>query len=275
VFHASPPAILPGGSSTLSWCVDAGTVYQLTPGPVTFTGPTNYVVSPSVTTTYSLIASNSAGVTVSFATVTVVTGGPCNYDNVTSWDCTLSFSYELTPSSADLSFMIRQEGHLTIHLTPDFVSPLLSEFSGPLMGNLQLNDLEESLGIPLDGLTLIGSGAPSAGNTLALRIDCSDNAYSFATEPSVPAVLAYLDGSGSSSYDSPLGLISVDNRPLPVTPGELSGSEFLPAHSFATAGENIYIVGGDVLAGNMVSTGTRDEDNIGSASITWSFTPNH
>jgi len=160
-FQATPSVIQPGGSSTLSWCSVAGTSYQLLPGPGSVTG-SNYVVSPSSTTTYFLTASNVDGVTSSFATVTVSSGGVCDFAGVTSWDCTLNFSYELTPSSADYSFVIRHEGHLSIHLTPFVINPPFSvQFQGYASGNVQLNDRMEDLSfMPPEVYTVIGSGAP-------------------------------------------------------------------------------------------------------------------
>jgi len=71
-FFANPSAIVAGESSTLSWTVtDADTVsidYGI--GTVDLTGITT--VNPTTDTTYTLIATNSAGPVTATATVTVV-----------------------------------------------------------------------------------------------------------------------------------------------------------------------------------------------------------
>src|ERR1017187_2120996 len=116
VFHATPPTISPGGSSTLSWCPVAGTTYQILPGPVTVTG-SNLVVFPTVTTVYTLVASNLTGITSNSTTVTVTAA--CQFGNATGWNCTFSFSYSAAPSSSAYIFGIDQQANLTFHLSLD------------------------------------------------------------------------------------------------------------------------------------------------------------
>jgi PKD repeat protein len=79
-FLASPSSIAPGASSTLTWSVTGAATVSLIadtgsgPGPVT---GSSYTVSPTATTTYTLIAANTAGITVSQSvTVAVVTPAP-------------------------------------------------------------------------------------------------------------------------------------------------------------------------------------------------------
>jgi hypothetical protein len=102
VFQAAPPVIASGGTSTLSWCPVTGTSYLLSPGPGIVTGGSRSV-SPTVTTVYTLSASNASVVTPSFATVIV---NPCGFDSVRNWNGTLNFSYALAPSSPDYIFSI-------------------------------------------------------------------------------------------------------------------------------------------------------------------------
>jgi hypothetical protein len=71
-FGASPAAINPGGSSTLTWSVTGATSIGIAPG--TFTSTTasgSTTVSPTASTTYTLTATNAAGSVTSTATVTV------------------------------------------------------------------------------------------------------------------------------------------------------------------------------------------------------------
>src|SRR6185437_12449026 len=60
-FTASPLSITSGQSSTLSWTVTGSTSITISSGIGDVTGKTSIVVSPTVTTTYTLTASNSAG----------------------------------------------------------------------------------------------------------------------------------------------------------------------------------------------------------------------
>jgi hypothetical protein len=72
-FSASPSTINPGQSSTLTRDVsEADTVYAITPGVGTVASSGSTSVSPAVTTTYTLIATNSAGSTTASVTVTVI-----------------------------------------------------------------------------------------------------------------------------------------------------------------------------------------------------------
>jgi hypothetical protein len=69
-FEANPAIIEPGGTSMLSWNVVNATSLSIAPGIGTVTG-TNKQVSPTVTTKYTLTASNSAGNTTAELWVTV------------------------------------------------------------------------------------------------------------------------------------------------------------------------------------------------------------
>lgn len=71
IFSANPSTINPGESSTLTWSVSDADTVTITPGvgPVDLSGSTS--VSPAVTTTYTLIATNSAGSVTATTTVTV------------------------------------------------------------------------------------------------------------------------------------------------------------------------------------------------------------
>jgi hypothetical protein len=73
-FTASPAAIAPGGTSTLSWSVTGATSLSISPGVGVVTGSSENV-KPAVTTEYTLLASNAAGSTSAKVTVTVTPGG--------------------------------------------------------------------------------------------------------------------------------------------------------------------------------------------------------
>ncbi len=72
-FKATPAAIVPGQSSTLSWTVTGATSLVLNSGVGAVTG-TTVQVKPSVTTSYTLTATNSSGSVT--ATALVAVGNP-------------------------------------------------------------------------------------------------------------------------------------------------------------------------------------------------------
>jgi PKD repeat protein len=69
-FAANPSVIQPGNSSTLSWSVSGADTVSIAPGIGAVTG-NSVTVTPSVTTTYTLTAANTAGSVTQMATVTV------------------------------------------------------------------------------------------------------------------------------------------------------------------------------------------------------------
>jgi hypothetical protein len=73
-FTASPASIMSGESSTLSWTTTDAASVTLNGAPVNATG--TQVVSPTATTTYTLVASNATGSVTRSAAVTVVAPPP-------------------------------------------------------------------------------------------------------------------------------------------------------------------------------------------------------
>ena len=73
-FKASPPRILDGSSSTLSWATTNTTSISISPGGFSSSSETGSInVSPTATTTYTLTATNANGTKTAMLTVTVVT----------------------------------------------------------------------------------------------------------------------------------------------------------------------------------------------------------
>ena len=60
-FSASPASVLEGKSSTLSWSVKNANAITITPGIGTVSATGSKTVTPSAATTYTLVASNAAG----------------------------------------------------------------------------------------------------------------------------------------------------------------------------------------------------------------------
>lgn len=274
-FQATPPVILPGGSSTLSWRVDPNTTYQLLPGPGPVAG-SNYVVSPTDTTVYTLIASNffTFNVTSQQTTVTVATAS-CDFAGAKGWDCTLSFSYLFSPSSADYIFTLQQEASLTFHLTPSSVNNNFATFTGPVGGTPSLNDFENALAIapPNNITTVVGLGPlldPSS--VVHLHVNCLNGTYSFDLTPVMYAT--WTQGNGSQYLLTTIGSVFVNNRALPASFGPLdsAGTESLPAHSVAwMGGGDFYLPGG--LGSAMFASGVVTETTAGSVRVSWTFTP--
>ncbi len=70
-FSATPGTLEQDSKSTLSWQVSGADTLTLNPDNVDITGKTSLEVSPFVTTTYTLTATNTAGTTESQTTITV------------------------------------------------------------------------------------------------------------------------------------------------------------------------------------------------------------
>ena len=62
-FTANDTTVTSGAAVTLSWVADGATSLTLQPGSINVTGTTTRVVNPTVSTTYTLVATNPAGTT--------------------------------------------------------------------------------------------------------------------------------------------------------------------------------------------------------------------
>lgn len=92
-FTASSRNISPGETSTLAWTVQNAVQLTLEASPggnTNVTGQNGYVVSPTVTTTYTLVAANSAGVEATSSPLTI---------NVSSCPPPNIYSFAATPPS--------------------------------------------------------------------------------------------------------------------------------------------------------------------------------
>ena len=262
VFHATPSTIPPGGSSTLSWCAVAGTTYQIFPGIGPVSG-SNVVVSPTVTTVFTLVSSNMTSVTSNTASVTVASA--CQFGNATAYNCTLSFSYTANPSTSSYVFSINQQANLTFQLTLDALNNNIAIFKGPFHGTAQVNDSETIVGGGPPN-TVIGSGTPLSGQPFNLTINCTDGTYTFDAQP---VIVASWNG---TSMDTRVGSVYVNSRALPLTYGPIASSESLPARGpFWNGSGDWYSPGG--LGPNMFYTGAVTDYTAGNASVSWSFKP--
>ena len=271
VFQATPPVIMSGGSSTLSWCTVAGTTYRISPGPGVVTGG-GLVVSPTTTTVYTLTASNALGVVTNFTAVIV---NPCGFASVSNWNATLTFSYTLSPSAPGYSFSISRQASATFHLTQS--GPGLFVFDGSASGIVSINDREDdSSSGTLITSTTIGTGPPvPLLSAFVLGINCTSNTYNFAAIAAVNVIDTTIsEGQSSSSPRIAIaGQVSILPRALPLSSSTISGSAMLPVLGSFTIPTTDYYTPNDFIANDMWINGVITDTTAGTASVSWSFTP--
>jgi hypothetical protein len=271
IFQATPPIITGGGSSLLTWCTVAGTTYRVTPGPGIVTGG-SLSVTPSITTTYTLTASNSTGIVTNFATVIV---NPCGFASVSNWDGTINFTYNLAPSSGPYSYNISQTAQITFHLSFLSGSGGTVQYSGIPAGTASVNDTEvdSSSGITT---TDIGTSLPRPDlSSVLLSIDCASNSYQISGVVFIDATTTvYSSGPPSSSPSTPAaGLFVAGLLPLPTDSSSISFSGTLPVHGpFWTAGGSYYEPDSS-LANDMFIYGVVTDTTAGNVTISWTLTP--
>jgi len=273
VFQAAPSVINSGGSSTLTWCPLGGVTYRVSPGPGVVAGG-NLIVSPTVTTVYTLTASNALGVVTNFTTVLV---NPCGFGSVSNWNATLNFTYALAPSASGRSFNVSRSAQVTFHLTPSTNGPGLFTFDGTSTGTVSINDREDdSTSGSLITETIIGTGplVPLI-STFVLSVNCANGTYNFAAIAAVNATDTTIsDGNSDSSPTSSIaGQVAVLPRPLPSTGSTLSGSGNLPVVGPFTIPTNDYFTPNGFIANDMWIYGAITDATAGTASVSWSITP--
>jgi hypothetical protein len=271
VFHASPAVIASGGSSTLSWCPAAGLTYRLFPGPGIVTG-SSVIVSPTVTTVYSLTASNTLGIVTNFAAVIV---NPCGFASVSNWDATLNFSYTLAPSAPGYSFNINRQAQATFRLTP--FGPGVYAFNGSASGLVSINDREDdSSSGSLITSTTVGLGPPSPLlSTFVLGINCTSNTFNFSAIVAVDAIDTTISEgtSDSSARTAVAGQVAILPRPLPLASSTISGSAVLPILGPFTTPSTDYYAPNDFIANDMWINGVITDATAGTANVSWSIAP--
>jgi len=274
VFQATPPVINSGASSTLTWCPVAGLNYRISPGPGVFAG-SSLLVSPTVTTVYTLTASNSLGIVTNFTPVIV---SPCGFANVTNWLATVTFSYNKNVSASGLIFTIRRFASATLHLTRSESSggTTVFVFDGPTSHNVSINDEEDDTtgGVTT---TTVGNGVPSPIiSTFTLGVDCNSGTYNFAAIVAVDSIDTSTSGgiSSSSPRTAIAGQFVVFPRPLPTTVGTLSGfvgaMPVVGPFSFPTSD---YFTPNDSIPNDMWINGVITDATAGTAIVDWSITP--
>ena len=246
--------------------------YRLSPGPGVVAGG-SVGVSPTVTTVYTLTASNAAGITTNFTSVIV---NPCGFASVSNWDATLTFSYTKAASAPGYSFNINRQAQATFRLTP--LGPGVFAFNGSASGIASINDREDdSSSGSLITYTTIGLGPPvPLLSTFVLGINCVSNTYNFSAIVAVDAIdTETIVGGGSSSTPRTAiaGQVAILPRPLSFTSSTISGSAVLPVLGPFTSPATDYFAPNDVLANDMWINGVITDATAGTANVSWSLTP--
>jgi hypothetical protein len=271
VFQATPPVITSGASSTLSWCPVAGYTYRVSPGPGIVAGG-NLIVSPTVTTVYTLTASNAVGVITNFTPVIV---NPCGFASVSNWNATLNFTYNQTASAPGFNFSVARTASVTFHLTQSGSG--LFVFDGTANGVVSINDTEDdSSSGTLITTKDVGTGPPvPLISTFVLAINCVNGTYNFAAIVGVDAIESSisLGMSSSSPTTSVAGQVAVLPRALPVGVSTISGSAILPTVGPFTIPASDYFTPNDFIANDMWLDDAITDVTAAPASVSWSFTP--
>jgi hypothetical protein len=270
VFQATPGVIQAGASTVLTWCPQAGTTYNLTPGPGAVTGG-SATVSPTVTTVYTLTANDASGVTNLYAAVVV---NPCGWLQVASWDVGLGFYYDRELTTSAYIFKVHHLALPTFHLTrqPGSTATDARYFGLATGGGASMNDLEVDKGPPSFTTTEVGSGPiPLNVSYFSLHVTCSSYDFSYSvimntTETSQFGVTTSFDGAGTGAISS---------LPLPTQVAKFSdhdeGVTEVPAQ-YPPSGAQYYIPDSD-LGKAMFSTGVANSSNAGTAALAWEITP--
>jgi hypothetical protein len=229
-FQAAPGVITAGQSSTLTWCPQDGTTYTLSPGPGMVTG-SSFPVSPTVTTVYSLTASNASGFATDFATVIV---GPCGWLQVKNWDAKLYFTFGAKNSTKDYNFTILHQvglvDDITFHLTPQVGSTMTDAyyFGTATGGKVSITDHEDDKTGPVIYTTdELGSGPPEQLiSSLSLHLTC--NSYDFSYNVVMNHVTEASDFGVFDIYEG-VGTGAMASRPLEGTNSVIHDDAFVPA----------------------------------------------
>jgi hypothetical protein len=272
-FQATPAVITAGQSSTLTWCPQDGTSYQLSPGPGSASGG-SLAVSPTVTTVYSLTASNASGIATNFATVIV---NPCGWLQVKNWNAKLYFDYGDGNSAPSYKFSILHQvglvDDITFHLTPQSSTATDAYYFGfATGGSVSVNDREDDKTGPVVYTTTeVGSGPPALNvSYLSLHVTCTSYDFSYnvvmnnITETSAFGVTSMFDGVGTGAMAS---------RSLSVTNSVIKGSEDVPVQYPPSSAE--YFTPSSDLGKAAITTGVLPSGSgvLSQALVQWEFTP--
>ena len=197
-FAASPAAIAPGASSTLTAVFANGTGF-ITPGNIAISSGSPVTVTPALTTLYTLVVTNAAGVTaMSSATITVTPPAPV----ITSFTVGTS---SILPGASTTLTAVFSNGN-------GYIEP----------GNLAVTSGVPVTVTPLDTTKYTLVVVNSAG---VLRA----NAASVGVAPATPVITSFTAGSASILSGASTTLTAVfSNGSGFITPGNLAVTSGTP-----------------------------------------------
>ncbi len=275
VFQATPPVIMSGESSTLTWCCVPGTTYRLSPGPGTVScSAGGFVVSPTKTTVYTLISSNAADVETNYATVIV---NPCGFAGVSNWTGTMNLSYSLAPSGGGFSFNVNHSAEFTFNLTRSGGSDSSPQFTGTVGGTGTVNDREDDSSSG-DTFTTIdaGTNTPRADvSFIVMAINCESNTYFFSVNAAIDDIETQISD-GITTMDpatDTVGLMVTQPRQFSQTATTITDSTEMPARGPTWFSGGEYFEANDAIANDMFTDGLVTDTTAGTASVSWSFVP--
>jgi hypothetical protein len=267
IFQAVPPVINAGGSSTLTWCPEAGVTYYISPGSMVVPGG-SLVVNPPSTTVYTLTASNATSVTTTNVAVIV---NPCGWLQISNIEATVTFSYALAPANKDFTYNINHQASVTFQLMQQVGgTPTDAYYFGfATGGTASINDLEVNHSGPITFTTTeVGSGLPMLNvSYISLHVTCTD--YDFSYSVVVPSVETSDFGTTTSSDGAGYGAMAP--RPLSLVTDEISDSAQVPAE-YPPGTPDYYVPDSD-LGKHMFNNGVVNNSTAGNASVSWTFTP--
>jgi hypothetical protein len=267
IFQAVPPVINAGDSSTLSWCPEPGVIYFISPGSMVVPGG-SLTVYPTNTTIYTLTASNATSVTTTNITVIV---NPCGWLQITNWEATLTFSYALAPANADYTYNVNHQANVTFHLTPQLGATSTDAyfFGFATGGTTSINDLEIThSGGDVFTATEVGSAPPQSNvSFLMLHVTCTTYDFSYNVITPVTETTAF----GTDNISDGAGTGAMASRQINVVADEISDSAQVPAEY--PPGAPDYFIPSTLLGEHMFENGVVNNSTAGTASVSWTFTP--
>ena len=256
-----------GDSSTLSWCPEPGFVYFISPGSMVVPNG-SLTVHPTNTTIYTLTASNATSVTTTNVTVIV---NPCGWLQISNWEATVTFSYALAPANADFTFNVNHQANVTFQLTRQVggTSTEAYFFGFATGGTGSINDLEvDHSGGDVFTTTEVGSGPPMSNvSYLSLHMTCTE--YDFSYSVVIPTTEISAFGTDNSSDGAGYGDMAA--RPLTLVADEITRLAQVPAQ-YPPGNPDFFVPDSDLGKG-MFNTGVINNSTAGTASVSWTFTP--
>jgi hypothetical protein len=206
-FAAAPASIVQGQSATLSWDMSGGGTVSIAPDVGTVAG-TSVVVSPTVTTTYTLSAENSAGSTTATTTITVNALGALVFADMAgpndAQPALMPSDYAMVRRCSSSTY----EGCYSLTAATSTPGNLggrccFGMYNNPIYGGFAFNAIT-AWGVIVDAGTSTSSSNTSSNTRVELRnnqqwmMRQSDGSWHKVQDTSQPGAYSYVWGNGST-----------------------------------------------------------------------------